>query len=683
MKSIKHSAFSGNIFRFPGENCILNDKDLGIAGSRLSVLTPPSSVCGLRNLQACPWSNTAFGLDIRFGGEKIRAQSWDWLPNALYRRGMCGTLAAESVTAVPGGMRAVILKVALTNRGADSEVPLQVLFSGNTEYTGNWEFSVPGATRPSPASVVSDGVTLRAADAGGESGWVLSSSLPGMKLFGRAHLWENTLPLRAGETAVCYFTLHTGRLAEAERECASVCGRQEQCMEDAFGRLESECVRLFSALPSFESDDPALNAFYYRSLVTYLLNRWEIPELAQSPWYSTGSVTGGCMCSYLWDYSGGMMLHPVADPLTNKNEIKAFLQNDLTRSYAVMPVDGKACGPWYPVNQEKIIAMVYYHVKHTGDAAFLREQAGEHTVLGWMLVHAYAGDDPAKPAGLTDYGEAGKSHLELRHEPNYKGVMPDLNARRYMSYMRAYELTVLAGEPDERLTERAAELKEALKELWNEEAGWYDFISDGVRETRYTVQMYKFFGSPVTGEETRRRLAAHLNEEEFLSPYGLHSMSKLDPAYDQEDIDNGGGGICTLFVPAVASRLYGAGYGDLACGILSRVLWWGERTPYMGDSFAANMIACREDTPLQATIGSVSCAQGILFDLFGVSAAFDGTVTVSPAAKRPAKTMKASNFRLRGHLFDIELDENSYSVKTGRKTYTAAYGTPVTLPPLI
>ena len=43
--------------------------------------------------------------------------------------------------------------------------------------------------------------------------------------------------------------------------------------------------------------------------------------------------------------------------------------------------------------------------------------------------------------------------------------MPDLNARRYMNYLRVYELTKVAGRPEEKLLERAKELKEKLKTL--------------------------------------------------------------------------------------------------------------------------------------------------------------------------------------------------------------------------
>ena len=53
---------------------------------------------------------------------------------------------------------------------------------------------------------------------------------------------------------------------------------------------------------------------------------------------------------------------------------------------------------------------------------------------------------------------------------SYNGIMTDLNTGRYRNYMMAYELAVVAGEPDERLPHRAAQLKEKMKELWNEDA---------------------------------------------------------------------------------------------------------------------------------------------------------------------------------------------------------------------
>lgn len=248
---------------------------------------------------------------------------------------------------------------------------------------------------------------------------------------------------------------------------------------------------------------------------------------------------------------------------------------------------------------------------------------------------------PTQPYALYDYGVDGEHHLELRRGVPYHGILPDLNARKYLCYTRAYELSEAAGQPCGLLTQRAQSLKKLLREqLWDEDAKWFRFISEGKPDMRYTVQMFKLVDSPVLDPDMLEGLLSHLNEREFLSPFGLHSMSKEDAAYDQVDIDNGGGGICTLFVPLIAEKLFRMGYASQANDLLRRTLWWGQRVPYWGDSFTANAIDYRQDTPLQCTIGGVAGAQAILFGAFGIHVGFDGRIHIDPPAEHLAKHMK-------------------------------------------
>ena len=222
---------------------------------------------------------------------------------------------------------------------------------------------------------------------------------------------------------------------------------------------------------------------------------------------------------------------------------------------------------------------------------------------------------------------------------------------------------------------RAEGLKKELKTLWNKDTKWYDFIdADKNRDSRYTVQMYKFLNSPVIDREEREGLISHLNDEEFLSKFGLHSLSKLDPQYDQDDIDNGGGGLCPLFAMQTISQLYETGYDELATDILRRVYWWGERVPYMGDSFAANMILNREDTPLQGDINSISCAQMIFFYIFGITPHFDGKITISPVKHRPCENLKVTNARLCNKAFSVDVRGDHFTVSIDGKDVTAKIG---------
>lgn len=290
------------------------------------------------------------------------------------------------------------------------------------------------------------------------------------------------------------------------------------------------------------------------------------------------------------------------------------------------------------------------------------------------------GDDSSKLAALIDYGH-GNHHLELRRKYRYDFVVPDLNARRYANYLLAARLSRMAGRNHDYLLDRAAALKELLREkLWNPRLAWYDLLTrTGARETRYTVQVFKLIGSPVLGKEEEAGLVSHLNEKEFLSAYGLHSMSKLDPAYDQFDIDNGGGGICGSFVSQIAERLYKAGHPREAEGLLRRALWWGGRVPYWGDSFVANQVDYRKDTPLQSAFDASATAQAVIFGMFGISVSPRGDVTIDAHPPRLSPSLALRGVRIRGRVFDVMVREAEYEVREGGKRKRARLGTPVTL----
>jgi len=672
--------FDENIFAFDGEKNILLDEHIGITSDIASILTPYSSATALKCFQGIPYTCSPFDFDVRINGEKISCDSWKWLPSAILRTGKTPDLKVETLTAIVPQSRTVVIKLRVINSGAEMRVPLCVAYRGLCRFEESWTFPIPKFDRlprlsftseNNILSLVKDGAALR-----------LTSSLPDMRLFDRAYLWENDIVIPENGELTFYFSAHIGEAAQSLREAKYAVSHYDELLEKAFAYIEAETKRIHDNLPRLTSSIFELDRLYYRSLVTYIMCRWDNPDLCARPYYSTGSINGSCMCSYLWDYCGGLMLHPIYDPEGNKVQLKAYLKNDLTSSYALNPVTAGAVGPWYQINQEKIILMVYHHVLATGDTAFLHETAGDKTVIQWMRYHAYVCDDTSKEAELYDYGVGGNDHLELKAWGNgpYNGIMPDLNARRYMNYMRAYELTVIAGCPDETLCQRAATLREKLKALWNEDKKWYDFIdADGNRDIRYTVQMFKFIASEVIGKHERDGLVSHLNETEFLSKFGLHSLSKADPQFDQDDIDNGGGGICTHFTMQICAQLYEMGYDAVATDILRRVYWWGERLPYLGDSVASNMILNRNNTPLQGDISSVAAAQMIFFFIFGIKAHFDGRVTVCPVKNRPADNMKIENAHLCGKRFSVNIEGDRFTVSVSGKDHSAVIGETVTI----
>jgi hypothetical protein len=675
-------------FAFDGANNIVEEAHFGIVNGKLTAGIKYRNVLGNAGLWAPPYVSSDFTLDGTILGERIPTERYTWHPFHVERTGTVQGLGVSTITMLVPGRRAGLLEISLTNPDvAARTVPIEIAVNGTLDDAGpvdanggkGWSFATPASRTPT-ARKVTEGI-LRMEQ--GNLAIVLRGS-PGFS-------WLESPPFSRGKLSVsvpgqgharAHVVFSVGPSGEAAAASEALIANPGPSLAESLKGYARRVDELFSRLPRLESSSRELEHFYCRALVPLLMNRWDVPEFVLNPYYSTGSVNGGCVGNYLWDFGGNWEIFPLLDPEATKTHLKQFLAIDTTRHFAFDPTTGKAFGPWYPVNQEKIVGLIYYYVKVTGDQAFLGETFDGKTILEHAIANALYGDDLSRPVSLIDYGPS-NSHLELRRGFPYNHVMPDLNGRRYETYLRAAELSELAGRPMPQLRQRAEDLKAELKRrLWNPQAGWFDFENArGEKNLRYTVQMFKLFGSRVLDAGQEAALLRHLvSEREFLTPYGLESMAKTDIAYDPVDYDNGGGGCFTAFPAAIAERLYKSGHADVAENILRRILWWGDRTPYWGDSFSAIEIAYRRDTPLQSTIDSAVAAQSLIFGLFGVEPQFNGEVTINPHPPKFAPRISLKGLRIRGHVLNVDVDGSEYAVSDGKTQTRAPIGRPTRVP---
>lgn len=662
-------------FAIDGSRIITEERHFGITNGRLALRVPFRNILSIGGLWAPPYVSSDFRISMTLMDEPVTTERSTWHPASVERAGKIHEVTVENVTTLIPDTRSVVMQVTLHNPGIESRtVPLSINAAGTLDRAGRWEFGAPESSTAASSSVVDGALRF---EQGGMA--ILMRGSWGIEWNGPGRSGSATFTLRPGTRETFFLTIAIGPSNEADKTCASIALNPRKAIAAARKTYDARVDDLFRKLPRLESDNGALEKFYSRSLVHFIMNRWDVPEFVLHPYYSTGSVNGGCVCNYLWNYGECWEILPLYDPAANREHIKKFLSIDMMHHFSFEPLTGEAFGPWYPVNQEKIIGLISHHVRNTGDTALLGERVNEKTVLEHAIANAMYGDDPAKPVSLIDYGPS-NSHLELRLGLPYNHVMPDLNGRRYENYLLAAGLAELAGKPDPVLSKRADDLAKVLKStLWNPETRWFDFQdSTGRKDTRYTLQIFKLLGSNVLDTEQEAGLLAHLaNEKEFLSEFGLHSLSKTDPAYDPADVDNGGPGACTSFPPQIIERLYKAGHPEAAENILKRILWWGDRMPYWGDSIVADAISYRKDTPLQCMFDGVAAAQCVIFGMFGVRAEFNGDIRIDPRPPSFARKVALRGLRLRGHMLDISVDGSSYEVREGGKKLRAEVGTPV------
>jgi len=677
-------------------NNIMWPQNFGIANGKITTGIACDDLFSVNGIWAPPYVSSDFVLQATVDGVTIAEPAFLWRPFYIERSARlgAGVVAQSNTVLVPEG-RAFLFALLLENPGEESvSVPLEFRVSGSLDKMltdADWGFMAPQSTTPTRVNRMADNFVVLQQ---GEEGIAIATS-QGIPWDDVGQCFAGVVPVAAHGEARLHITVAIGANTDARGQCADLAAAPEAAVHEAYRVYDQRLVELYEKIPRLTSDNAALVRFYDRSLTPLLMNRWYVPEFKLQPFYATGSVRGGCVGDYLWNVGECAEILSLFDPQATKAHIRQFLETGIDTGFGFCPINGERMHPnhYYPINQEKVIAMAYHYVRNTGDMAFLGEPIGDKTILEAIIAEALYLDDPSKPVALVDYNtcdpqrRGGQNHLELRTplgELNYTHVMPDLNGRRYANYVLAAELSALAERPRPDLIQRAEQLKVELKRsLWDAKNRWFVYkmpdADPPITALRYTVQMFYMLGSGVLDEEEESGLLNHLNDREFLSDYGLHSLAKHDPAYLQEDVDNGGPGACTCFPLNIAKTLYGMGKPDLANDILKRILWWGEKMPYWGDSFYADTIRYREETPLQCTIDAITGAQCILYGMFGIAPRFDGSIVIHPSMPSFARTAALSGVKLRGTEFDVALSEGTYTVRCQGKTMAANIGQTVVI----
>lgn len=655
-------------FAMPGDRILHEDEDLGIVDGHTTCGVSKAYLGRINGIWAPPYVSSDFALRWLIGGKEILLDSFEWRPASVAGTAKTDSMQLDYAMWLRCG-RTIVQAIRATATGTEpQDLDVAVEAAGSLDEVRRWEFARAASSTKTSDTGAPSGLLLR----NGDEAIVLHCDelIPD-----KGRLTEH-FTLQPGESKVFLAAIGVGPADDAEG-AVSFALINERNKPDLFAPRPTKSPL---NLPTLTTDNPAVDALFSRSLVHLIMNRWEVPEFILRPYYATGSVKGGCVCNYLWNFGEVWEILPLLDPEATKAHIKQFLKCDLTAHFAFEPIGGEAFGPWYMVNQEKIIGLIYFYTLLSGDTAFLHEKVGDKTIAELAVMHSLVKDDLGQPAALIDYGPS-NSHLELRREYAYNHVMPDLNGRRYDNLVRAEAIARWAGTPQPALLDHANELRDILtRELWAPEAKWFHFINgDGKPELRYTMQVFKLFNSGVLGTEQVDGLLSHFNESEFFSEFGMHSMSKQDPAYDQVDIDNGGGGACTCFPPQIAERLYKMGHAAAADDILRRILWWGARMPYWGDSIVANEVAYRKDTPLQCTLDGATVAQTIIFGLFGIAPQPDGSVEISPRTSTLFSRGILGNMRVRGHEFSVGVEGEDYVVSGDGATERKKLGETITL----
>lgn len=463
--------------------------------------------------------------------------------------------------------------------------------------------------------------------------------------------WGIEIPARAKRSAVFGLLINsTTTVSDLPRRAAN----SRHAMRD---RLAWAAERL----PKVETANKQFDELYRRAILSVLLCRFDNPEFIAQPFYDLGWGRG---TSTVWDLSFTSRLIAALDPDGLKTMIRTHARYGILKS-TWLSCTGQPFG-WYiqqPFAMQKILTD---YITQTGDAGILNCSEGGATLVeqlrqvGDELVTRYLRDD-----GLLDCGEATHAFLEIRTS-GYARVVAAVNglAADYFAWLGA-----LTGE--HRYRELAQRIAGVLPALWNESAGWYENIGPGAdRHLVFSYHQFDLLECEAAPLVCRQRLTEQLRDGVFLGPYGIFSIARTDlQHWDREDYDWGGGGQYVGMPGRIVESLYRLGKPELAWDLLARCARWVERFPYFPQTVGADELGIAPHQgrwPLQISSGAL--AQAILFGVFGLRPAADGSITFQPAYHPSLGEAKLTGYAFRGHVYDVTLKPAGCEVyRDGRK----------------
>jgi len=433
-------------------------------------------------------------------------------------------------------------------------------------------------------------------------------------------------------------------------------------------------------LPRISTADKHLDDLYYRSILSVLDTRWDRENFITRPYYAVGTW----LDTIAWDTSYASELLSMLDPAGLRETFLTYIREGLL-THTYIPWNGKAEAFAYAQDPFAKMWILQDYLRQTGNFPFLDHVEGGASVYEWMKrAVVEVKKQYGRPDGLLDFGSNSNNFLEIRTD-GYTNVVAATNGLAAESFQQLADWGKARNDPEaEQFAQWAAQLRKALNDkLWNEPAGWFDnLFPDGSHQLVFSYHLFDILGSSLLSPHQQQRMVAHITEGEFLGPYGMYGIAKSDEKHwELMDMDWGGGGQYTGMPLRIAETLYRLGYSELGWNILARCGLWTERYPYIPqDAFTDFFGEIPEDMPLEIAAGSG--VQAILFGIFGLRPAMDGSLQISPAYHAEMGEAKMAGFHFRGHTYDVAMTPAEYCVyRDGKLAARSAYGSAIKIQP--
>ena len=363
-------------FALDGARNIVEEEHFGIADGKATCGIPYRDVFSINGLWAPPYVSSDFGLGVRVLGQPIITEHYTWHPYSVERTGVNQAIAIHTVTMLVPGTRAGLLDITLKNLRAEPRtVPVAISVGGTLDRVAWWEFG-RAASKTATTRKVADGSLMMTQ---GEQAIVLRGS--------NEIVWDNkagghaSVTLPASGQATLHVVFAIGPSADGRR-LAKIAADVEKAVAGSDGVYPTG-ARAISKAAAIEVEQSGPGSFLLsvaRPLCAEPLGRSRVPAASE---LHDRQHQGRMRLQLSVGFREPWEILPLLDPDVARVHIKQFLATDMLTHFSFDPIGAVAWGPWYPVNQEKIVGLIYYYVKNTGDTAFLSDMVAGKTV--WIM----------------------------------------------------------------------------------------------------------------------------------------------------------------------------------------------------------------------------------------------------------------------------------------------------------
>ena len=618
-------------------------------------------------------------LDDRFWASYGADVTLQWFPDRIVRTTEAAGLHVETITFVPFGKNAVVIRIRIQNRsGARREVSLRLGISGYvTKAVRQW--NEPTAPGELDNDVEIDGSRQAILHKARDSNAVRVQGLLSDQTTATPVHLRTVLSLEAGaEKTIWYLNVTEENTDAALKTFDELASGPEKVMNDTRSRWDDEIRDIFTpgngsysgSMPILETTDEDILRMYHMAILGVVYFRRDNPASVYGRAYDTLMPKYWQTVTFIWDYALSGLTHALLDPGVMTKYLEYWMQMDIHKHFGTEYLTGKPVGPWYSVNDFAMTSLIRDYLRWSGDSGWLNKEiksgGNSRSVAGYLEKYAENYKQFLTPHGLADYG--GLNNL-LECVSTYIHEVASLNAANVsnLRYTAGVLRTMGNTEKATALESEASALVGEVQKLYADGKGFWHarFPGNKMVEVRHIYDFITILNTiPDDLTSKQKEEMTHFFVDEMQTPTWLRALSpKDDDAMFSVRPDHQWNGAYPAWPAQSVTGLYRIGREELAFKWLKGLAKTANQGPYGQAHFAEEVLKPENGGAIKASpdipwINDWICSSNgswtniIIESVFGVKAD-QGGISAEPkfAGFDPDSVLRGLNYQ--GKLYDV------------------------------